>query len=135
MKISTNYGHGSDGAKLGRNGAISDQLSAISQNRPTALRAVRAYLTTFRGRCQAQGWLAALFHVGVLEVAVARAESERAQVAADGYSAEQADLEAVKLLEDAARDGLTQSDMAAVAAAIRHIRRSADKDHAIAATG
>jgi hypothetical protein len=48
------------------------------------------------------------------------------------YSAEQADIEAIRLLEEAARDGFNQADLSAVAAAVRHIRRSAAADHQLA---
>lgn len=51
--------------------------------------------------------------------------------AATAYSAEQSDLEAIRLLEDAARDGFNQADIPAVAAAVRHIRQSAAADHAL----
>lgn len=64
------------------------------------------------------------------EVAAEVAQHED-EIRASAYDAQQADLEAAKLLEDAARDGLTQADMPAVAAAIRHIRRSAEKDREI----
>lgn len=48
------------------------------------------------------------------------------------YSAEQADLEALRLLEDAARDGFNSADLPAVEQAVRHIRRSAAADHELA---
>ncbi len=47
------------------------------------------------------------------------------------YSAAIEDEEAVKLLEEAAKDGLSQCDMPAVAKAIRNIRRSAERDRKI----
>ena len=45
---------------------------------------------------------------------------------------EQADLEAVRLLEDAARDGFPAADLPAVESAVRLIRASAAADHALA---
>jgi hypothetical protein len=55
-----------------------------------------------------------------------------ASLSATAYAAEQADLEAVRVLEDAARDGLTADDLPAVEKAVCHIRRSAAADHALA---
>ncbi len=59
------------------------------------------------------------------------ASAQQQKVARDAYSAEQSDLEAVKILQAAAEDGFTNADLPAVEKAIRLIRRSADKDHAI----
>lgn len=47
------------------------------------------------------------------------------------YTAEQADLEAVKLLEKAKEGGLDNSDLPLIARALRHIRRSAAHDHTL----
>jgi hypothetical protein len=62
------------------------------------------------------------------------AETARAcsALGALAYSAEQDDLEALRLLEDAARDGFNSADLPAVEQAVRHIRRSAAADHALA---
>ena len=55
-----------------------------------------------------------------------------AALSATAYSAEQSDLEAVRLLEDAARDGFTAADLPAVVSAVHLIRASAAADHALA---
>lgn len=55
-----------------------------------------------------------------------------AALSAQAYTAEQADLEAVRLLEEAARDGFTAADLPAVESAVRLIRASAAADHALA---
>lgn len=57
---------------------------------------------------------------------------QKEKVERTAYTAAIEDEEALKLLRDAAADGLNQSDMAAVAKAIRHIERSRDRDRAIA---
>lgn len=79
---------------------------------------------------RARNYLEQLGWESAEEVAEEVVKHER-KIAADAYSAQQSDLQAAKLLEDAARDGLTSADMPAVAEAIRHIRRSAEKDRQI----
>ncbi len=120
----------SDGAKLGR------------------VAELRAYLARFADRCTAARWLGPLCHVQVVQKIAAEAEAERAQVARDGYCAEQADLMAEKELAaavddltDALKGGLDNTDGPRVRAATvrlqtarRHVCNSAMKDHAIAAT-
>jgi len=62
------------------------------------------------------------------------ADAARACSAASAlaYTAQQDDLEAIRLLDAAARDGFNSADLPAVEQAVRHIRRSAAADHALA---
>lgn len=53
-------------------------------------------------------------------------------LSATAYTAEQDDLEALRLLETAARDGFNSADLPAVESAVRLIRKSAQADHAMA---
>jgi hypothetical protein len=70
-----------------------------------------------------------LFHVRVIQDIAVDLRREDQKLASEAYAAEQADLEAVKLLEEAARDGFSNADLPAVQTALRHIRRSARIDH------
>lgn len=79
---------------------------------------------------RARNWLEALGWESAEEQAEQVVAHER-KLADAAYSAEQNDLLAAKLLEEAAKDGLSQADMPKIAAAIRHIRASAKKDHEI----
>lgn len=97
----------------------------------TPLAELRQSLSDFAARCRAMNWLGALFRVGVAQDIVKDVEAQQAAIANDAYSAEQSDLEAVKIIEDAARDGLSQCDMPALAKALRLIKRSAERDHHI----
>lgn len=92
---------------------------------------LRTWLADTAARCRAQKWFGALFLTNVASDIVADVVKNEEAAARDAYSAEQSDLEAVRILDEAAADGLSNSDMAAVAKAVRLIRRSAQKDHAV----
>lgn len=92
---------------------------------------LRDWLAGSLARCRANLDFRAAFFVDVAADIAEDAEKHQAKVAQRAYSAEQSDLEAVKLLESAASDGLSACDMPAIAAAIRHIRRSAKQDRCI----
>lgn len=98
------------------------------------LNELMAGLGKFAERCRSARWFGPLFWVGVNQDVAKEIEKHHRQIAADAYAAEQADLQAAKLLEDAAKDGLNQCDLPAVIQAIRHIRNSAKRDHLIASS-
>lgn len=92
------------------------------------LRELREYLARFIARCRAASWLGALFHARVVEDIAADLARQHRALSATAYTAEQADLEAARLLDEAARDGFSQADLPAVERAVRLIRRSAAHD-------
>lgn len=92
---------------------------------------LRASLSDFADRCRSQSWFGPLFRVRVAQDIAADISAHQRRIADAAYSAEQSDLEAVKVLERAAADGFTNADLPEVERAIRLIRNSANKDHAI----
>jgi hypothetical protein len=98
----------------------------------TPIAELRQSLSDFATRCRAARWFGALFRVGVAQAIVEDVERQQVEIANKARGAEQADLQAAKILEEAARNGLQASDMAAVAKAIRLIRLSAKRDQSIA---
>jgi hypothetical protein len=97
----------------------------------SALTELRTFLATTAERCRAMRWFGPAFNIDVARDIAGDVAREQESISRQAHSAEQSDLEAVKLLEDAARDGLQAADMPAVAKAIRLIRASAKKDHDI----
>lgn len=91
-------------------------------------------LRQFAARCRSCRWLGALFHVGVALDIAADAVRAQSHQATDAYTAEQADLEAVKLIHRVCCAGhVSKTDLPLLTAALRHIHNSARRDHAIAA--
>lgn len=72
-------------------------------------------------------------HAEVLDVEIAEDIVDDVARAHDlAYNAEQADLEAARLLVDSLADGhLNEADLPKVRLAIKHIERSAQRDHQI----
>lgn len=98
----------------------------------STLARLQTYNREFASRCNVARWFGALFHVGVEECLIEDAKAEQAMIAATAYSAEQADLEALKLLEAVSADNeISADEMRLVKTACRHIRHSAEKDRAI----
>lgn len=95
------------------------------------LRELRAYIADVAIRFRADRNFKGLFHVGVIEDIAVDAQREQAAIVQTAYSAEQADLEAAKLLEHAARDGFSNADLPAVQKAVRLIRSSARHDRRV----
>ena len=89
------------------------------------------YLAEFTARCRAARWLGALFHVRVCADIVDDINSTEQKAAALAYTAEQADLEAMKELHAALADGLDKSDEPAVKRALANLGRSAKNDRSI----
>lgn len=98
----------------------------------SSLTELRTFLADTARRCRAQRLFGAAFNTDVAADIAADVATEQAAAAREAHAAEVEDLEAAKILEAAARDGLTVCDMPAVAKAVRLIRRSARRDHAIA---
>jgi len=92
---------------------------------------LRSWLADTADRCRSQRWFGPLFRVNVATDILADAEKAQKQAAEDAYSAEQYDLEAVRVLNEAARDGFTNADIPEVARAVRLIRQSAQKDRRV----
>lgn len=91
-----------------------------------------AFLAAFASRCRVMSWGRPLAHVRGAELIAGDLSEEHAAAARLAYAAEQHDREAVRILETAAADGLSASDLPAVAAACRLIRRSAEADRSLA---
>lgn len=107
---------------------------STATNRPTVvtpLTELRDFISESLARCRAKGWLGAAFRFNVAQDIATDLGKDLATVEREAHAAEVEDLEAAKILETAARDGLSQSDIPAVARAIRLIRRSAKRDHEI----
>ena len=95
------------------------------------LKEVAAWLVDFTARCRAKRWVGALFWVGVTEDIVSDVVRIQRTVSAAAYAAEQEDLEAAKLIEEAACDGLTADDLPKLRQAARLARKSANRDRQI----
>lgn len=93
---------------------------------------LKVYLAETATRCRAMRWLGPLFCVGVTQDIVADVERDQLQIVRNAETAERADLEAAQIIETAAADGLTDSDLPAVRRALKLIRRSASADRQIA---
>jgi hypothetical protein len=89
------------------------------------------YLTGWNAVARSKRRFSELLGVEAAQDIATDAVQHQRGIAASAYDAEQADLQAAKLLEEASKDGLTEADMPAIAAAIRHIRASAKKDRQI----
>jgi hypothetical protein len=90
------------------------------------------YVGTFAARCKASRWYGAVFHVEVCRVIVANAVTQQRHIAARAYTAEQADHEAVRIMEEVLEDGrVTPSEIKRLRLAQRHIRNSEKADASI----
>lgn len=98
---------------------------------PKPLCELRDSLSGFSARCRAARWYGALFRVGVAQDIVADDTKALNRISRAAYSAEQDDLEAVKIIKAAARDGFSDADLPALDKALRLIMSSAKKDHQI----
>lgn len=92
---------------------------------------LREFLSETATRCRAKGWFGALCRVEVAQEIAADVGRDQEKIAVEAYSAEQCDLEAARLIEEAGRDGFSNADAPALAKALRLIRRSAQVDHDI----
>lgn len=88
-------------------------------------------LCAFAKQCRAARWLGALFHIHIATDIVNDIAANEAKAAQAAYTAEQADLEAMKDLHAALADGLDASDVPAVKRALANLKRSADHDRSI----
>lgn len=95
------------------------------------LRELRVYISNTAMRCRAGRWFGALFHVNVINDITRDVAEQQTTVARDAYTAEQYDLEALRILDEAARDGFSNADLPAVVRASRLIQRSAALDRKI----
>jgi hypothetical protein len=93
---------------------------------------LRRWISTRLALRRRQGRFDAAFDLDVAHDIVAEADSHQKKIVAEAYSAEQSDIEAAHLIETAKRNGLDASDLPAIERALRLIRRSAERDHAIA---
>lgn len=91
------------------------------------------YLAGLATRCRAARAYDALFGISVAQDIAADLSRQESAVAALAYKAEQEDAEAIRLIEDAARDGFSAADGPALVKALRLIRASARHDHEAAA--
>lgn len=98
----------------------------------SAIAELRGFLADTARRCRATRLFSSAFNFDVAGDIAADVAKAQAATVREAHAAEVEDLEAVKVLEAAASDGLTACDLPAVAKAIRLIRRSAQRDHAIA---
>lgn len=91
------------------------------------------YLAGLAQRCRNSRAYEALFGVSVAQDITADLATTQAAAAAIVYTAGQEDAEAIRLIEDAARDGFSAADGPALTKALRLIRASARHDHEAAA--
>ena len=103
-----------------------------AQPRARYIAELSKYIQRTIGRLKTDRLFGALFHVRVIEDIAADVAKEQQALAAVAYTAEQADREAIRLIEEAASDGFSQADTPALCQALRHIRRSAAGDHRLA---
>src|SRR4051812_38118033 len=89
-------------------------------------------LVGFSVRCREARWLGPLFHVGVSQEILRDVKLEQRRQADDAYSAEQADLEAAKIIRQVMVDGrVTKSELPQLTKALRHVHNSARLDRRI----
>lgn len=95
-------------------------------------RELRKYLDSLVARCRARQWFGFLIEVEVVQEISAEIQSQNAQVAREGYSAQQEDLEADKILTVVLTDRfLSPRDALAIRRAQVLIRKSAERDRRI----
>jgi hypothetical protein len=89
---------------------------------------LKAFAENLRGRRQHGDQLEAEVCLAV----VADASAAQARAGERAYSAEQADLEAARLLRESLADGrITAEEIPCLRAALRHVNRSAAADHQV----
>lgn len=90
---------------------------------------LRAYLGAFAERCQSARWSAALFHVSVVQDIAADVSKNTRNIEDRAYSAQQADHEAMTILDEVLEDGrVSPSEISRLRLARRHIGNSERAD-------
>ena len=93
---------------------------------------LRSYLTAFADRCHAANWLPALFHVTVAQDIVEDEVRVQRKIEDRAYAAQQADREAIQILDEVLEDGhVSPSEISRLRLARRHIASSERADEAI----
>lgn len=97
------------------------------------LRELTGYLARLADKCRASRAFEILFPVTVAQDIAADVARSQAAAGALVYTAQQEDLEAARLIEDAGRDGFSAADLPALTRALRLVRASAKHDAAAGA--
>lgn len=93
---------------------------------------LRSFLASMWSEVRRRPDPAAQNDVRALQDIAADATAQQATAARTAYSAEQADLEAARLLRESLADGkVTADEIPFLRRALRHVTRSAERDHHI----
>lgn len=96
------------------------------------LRELRSHLGTLKAALRCRRAWADVLQVEIAEDIAADASTEQGRVGRFAYTAEQADIEAERLIRSTLADGhITDAEIPALRTAMRHVHRAAAADHRI----